>query len=156
MRGDIQFIVGETSLAIQRKISLFNSFLAKEHELNSFLKTDFEDEPLHILESEDNIIGEINIQDYIISGLNDEFRKKTGKNLSAAELTNFADTDGKFEKLSELRREEKRIVAEISAMRKINNELMNMVKTEILEDAEELKRMRELEIDIPKDSPSSF
>ena len=156
MRDDILSIVVDTTLAIERKITLFNRFLAKEHELNSFLKTDFENEPFLIIESENDIIAEINIQDFIISGLNDQFIKKTGKNLSTPELAQFVDVNGKLAGLAKLRSEEKRIVEEISELRKINSELMNTVKKELLEDAVELKRMRELEIVISKESRLFF
>ena len=156
MRDDIHLIVNETSLAVEIKIELLNRFLAKEHELNSILKTDFENEPLLIIESEDDIISEINVQDYIISGLNDEFRNKTGKNLLSSELDQFNDAEGKLANLALLRSKEKIIISEISVLREINNALMHTVKKEILEDAEDLKRMRQIEMIIPKDSRSSF
>lgn len=156
MRDDIKSIVAETKLAVERKIALFNRFLAREHELNTFLKTDFDNEPLLIMESEDDIIGEINIQDYIIAGLNDEFRKKTGKNLSTADLSQYPDDDGTLTELEKFRKDEKALVAKISTLRKANNELMESIKKEILSDAGELKRMRELNINYTKDSRSSF
>lgn len=156
MRDDIQLIVNQTSLAVEKKIELLNRFLSKEHELNSILKTDFENEPLLIIESEDDIISEINVQDYIISGLNDEFRNKTGKNILSSGLAHFDDVEGKLANLALLRSREKNIISEISVLRKINNGLMNAVKNEILEDAEDLKRMRQIELIIPKDSQSSF
>ena len=156
MRDDIQSIIDETSLAVERKIAYFSRFLEKEHELNSFLKTDFENEPLLIIETENNIIGEINIQDFIIACQNDEFRKKSGKNLSSCELANYADINEKLSELSSLRRREKSIIAEISALRRENNHLMEKIKKDIDADADELKRIMELENIITKDSQSFF
>ena len=156
MRDDIRTIADETARALDRKNTLLTRFLAKEHELNSFIKTDFDNEPLLIIEEENDLIGLINIQDYIISGLNDEFRSRTGKNLSGAELQSFADEDGRLDAIEKLRAEGKRLISEISDLRSINNGIMDRLKKEILKDAGELKRMMELEIDPPKDCQSSF
>ena len=156
MRDDIRTITDETARALDRKNTLLTRFLAKEHELNSFIKSDFDNEPLLIIEEENDLIGLVNIQDYIISGLNDEFRSKTGKNLSGAELLNFADEDGSLDAVEKLRAEGKRLITEISDLRRINNAIMNRLKIEILKDAGELKRMMELEIDPPKDCQSSY
>jgi len=156
LRDDIRTIADETARALDRKNTLLTRFLAKEHELNSFIKTDFDNEPLLIIEEENDLIGLINIQDYIISGLNDEFRSRTGKNLSGAELQSFADEDGRLDAIEKLRAEGKRLISEISDLRSINNGIMDRLKKEILKDAGELKRMMELEIDPPKDCQSSF
>jgi hypothetical protein len=154
LRDDIRLIITETHHALERKISLLRQFLKLEHDLHNSLKIDFDNEPADILHRIDDIISEINIQDYIISGLNERFRGKTGKQMSVSELQNDEDCDGMIAALSVLRIDEKRIISDISDLRRINVNIMKNLKDDILKDADELQRMGNLEINLSKDLQS--
>jgi len=154
LRDDIRLIITETHHAIERKISLLKQFIKLEHDLNNSLKIDFDNEPADILHHIDYIISEINIQDYIISGLNDRFRGKTGKHLSASELQNYVDCEGMIKALSVLRIDEKRLISDISDLRRINVDIMKNLKEDILKDANELRSIRHIEINLSKDPQS--
>lgn len=153
MRDDISDLVILISTETEKKIELLREFLARERELNSILKTDFDNEPVAILDSENSIITQINMQDYKISQLNDLFQKKTGMSLSSCS-TGYKET-GIIAELQSIRSRGKKIISEIAEIRKINLELMEHAREGLKKDADEIRRIIELNIDYPKDLQSS-
>lgn len=146
MRDDIEGILEAVYSQMQKKNSLLKEFLIAEHELNSSLKTDFDNEPVRILELEQELITAINLQDYELAQLGDSFLKKTGIKIISAGADRYSDEDQRLSKIHSLRVAAQKILKEISSLRSINIELMETIKRESLHDADDLKRMSELDM----------
>ena len=151
MRDDISALLKEYICAHKIKLSLLREFLAEEHHLNSVLKTDFDNEPVLVMNSQNNLINLVNVQDYAIASLEENFFKKTGLHIDSSLRDLSREDSGLVKEAENCIKMEKKTLTEVMSLRDKNIDMMENIKLQALKDADELKRIMELEPDFPED-----
>lgn len=152
MRDDILSIIRDVIVAHDEKISLLKELLAEEHHLNSVLMIEFDNEPLIVMDSQNNLINSINLQDFRIAELEEKFHKKTGIQLTSSADGLCSEDYDRIREVDKRRKQEKKILTDIMNLRNKNVLIMEKIKSATLKDADELKKIMELDPDYSDDA----
>ena len=114
LRDDIYLIIDTVIKNYQEKIRLLKIFLSKEYEFRQTI--DSEKSHTSIIDDLNDLIDQLNLQDFNISRLKNEFKLKSGINLESALLHDNVNHDSSTEYLCQLLQDEKKILSEIQAI----------------------------------------
>jgi len=154
LRDDIRELLDGIASELSHKTDLLKKMISMELRLKAVLETDCDTEPGIILEQQGEFIEQINIHDYNTARLRESFLKKTGISFDSGLGKDYPLCRDILQNIKSLKNEEQKLLKELRQLRERNVERMTMIKNETQIDAEEIKRMMDIEMNYPTDPRS--
>lgn len=155
MRDDLEMLFNELKQHQDKKIELLTDFRNREFELKHLLSGSIDDDIILLIDTQDRLITEIDLCDYMISAAMDKIKLLSGIDPLKPGIERFIKYEDKLVEFQERVKIINKFISEIKDLKAENITRMEILSAETSEFSDELDRIDKVQRRYIRDLQSS-